>query len=92
MIKRQDSSTNGDWAIYDKERSNIGNGDNENNDFLRANGSNTEASASGLDILSNGFKIRSTSSRVNANDSLYIYMAFAEHPFVSSKGVPVTAK
>ena len=89
MIKRQDSSTNGDWAIYDNERRN---GANENNKFLRANGSNTEASASGLDILSNGFKIRSTSSRVNANDSLYIYMAFAEHPFVSSKGVPVTAR
>ena len=92
MIKRQDSSTNGDWTIYDNKRSNIGNGDNENNDFLRANDSATEASASGLDILSNGFKIRSTSSRVNANNSVYIYMAFAEHPFVSSKGVPVTAK
>ena len=92
MIKRQDSSTNGDWAIYDNERSNIGNGDNENNDFLRANDTAVEASASGLDILSNGFKIRSTSSRVNANDSVYIYIAFADNPFVSSKGVPTTAK
>ena len=88
MIKRQDSSTNGDWAIYDNERRN---GANENNKFLRANGSNTEASASGIDILSNGFKIRSTSSRHNANDSEYIYMTFAEHPFVTSGGTPVTA-
>ena len=91
MIKRSDSSTNGDWAIYDNKRSASGGG-NENNKFLRANGTNTEASASGLDILSNGFKIRSTSSRVNANDSTYIYMAFAEHPFVSSTGVPKTAE
>ena len=92
MIKRKDSSTNSDWAIYDNKRSNIGNGDNENNDFLRANDTAVEASASGLDILSNGFKIRSTSSRVNANDSVYIYIAFADNPFVSSKGVPTTAK
>ena len=91
MIKRSDSSTNGDWAIYDNKRSASGGG-NENNKFLRANGTDTEASASGLDILSNGFKIRSTSSRVNANNSIYIYMAFAEQPFVSSKGVPATAR
>jgi|MDSW01.1.fsa_nt_gb hypothetical protein len=91
MIKRNDSSTNSDWAIYDNKRSASGGG-NENNKFLRANGTNTEASASGLDLLSNGFKIRSTSSRVNANNSIYVYMAFAEHPFVSSKGVPATAR
>jgi len=91
MIKRSDSSTNGDWAIYDNKRSASGGG-NENNKFLRANGTNTEASASGLDILSNGFKIRSTSSRVNANDSTYVYLAFAVHPYVSSKGVPTTAR
>tara|TARA_A100001201_G_scaffold100659_1_gene86494 strand:- start:43 stop:1113 length:1071 start_codon:yes stop_codon:yes gene_type:complete len=91
MIKRSDSSTNGDWAIYDNKRSATGGG-NENNKFLRANGTNAEASASGLDILSNGFKIRSTSSRVNANDSTYVYLAFAVHPYVSSKGVPTTAR
>ena len=90
MLKRSDSSTNGDWTIYDYKRSATG-GPNENNKFLRANGSNTEASASGIDILSNGFKIRSTSSRHNANDSEYIYMTFAEHPFVTSGGTPVTA-
>ena len=28
----------------------------------------------------------------NESGSDYIYMAFAEHPFVSSEGVPVTAK
>ena len=66
-------------------------GGNENNKFLRSNSSAVEASATAIDILSNGFKIRSTSSRHNANNSSYIYMAFARHPFVSSKGVPTTA-
>jgi len=44
-----------------------------------------------LDFLSNGFKMRATSGNVNAADT-YIYMAFAESPFVSSKGVPTTAR
>ena len=88
MIKRFDSSTNADWAIYDNKRSTS----NVNNKFLRANTDDSEASASAIDTYSNGFKLRSTSSRNNANGSSYIYMAFAEHPFVSSEGVPVTAK
>ncbi len=46
-----------------------------------------------VDFLSNGIKIRDTSSDLNGSaDQEYIYMAFAEHPFVSSKGVPVTAR
>ena len=60
--------------------------------LLRADANDSEASNTGIDILSNGFKIRSTNSRHNANGGTYIYMAFAEHPFVSSKGVPVTAR
>ena len=91
MIKNTQTNTNSDWTIYDNKRSATGGG-NENNKFLRANGNQEEASASGIDILSNGFKMRSTSSRHNANDSTYIYWAFAQHPFVSSKGVPTTAK
>jgi len=44
-----------------------------------------------LDFLSNGFKMRATSGNVNAA-ATYIYMAFAESPFVSSKGIPTTAR
>ena len=90
MTKRTDSSTNGDWAIYDYKRSATGGG-NANNKFLRSNSSAVEASATAIDILSNGFKIRSTSGEINADGSIYVYMAFAEHPFVSSEGVPTTA-
>ena len=45
-----------------------------------------------FDILSNGFKLRQDFSHLNASGSTQIYMAFAEHPFVSSKGVPTTAR
>ena len=45
-----------------------------------------------IDILSNGFKIRGSGNVNNGSGETYIYMAFAEHPFVSSEGVPVTAR
>ena len=54
--------------------------------------SNAESESEELDFLSNGFKIRTGSSAVNTSGGTYIYMAFAEHPFVSSEGVPVTAR
>jgi hypothetical protein len=45
-----------------------------------------------FDFVSNGFKLRTdTGSHNNSGDS-FIYMAFAESPFVSSEGVPTTAR
>jgi hypothetical protein len=34
-----------------------------------------------IDILSNGFKVRDSTTYVNASGGTYIYMAFAENPF-----------
>jgi len=45
-----------------------------------------------IDFLSNGFKIRDTDGRVNENNTTYIYMAWAENPFVTSTGTPTTAR
>jgi len=45
-----------------------------------------------IDFLSNGFKSRSTGSTVNSSGAVYVYMAFAESPFVNSKGVPTNAR
>ena len=45
-----------------------------------------------LDILSNGFKIRKSSTTNNADGATFIFMAFAESPFVNSKGVPTNAR
>jgi hypothetical protein len=62
--------------------------------FLQANQNAAEStsSAADLDILSNGFKIRTSASGYNADGGTYVYMAFAESPFVSSDGVPTTAR
>ena len=90
MIKKTDSAGN-PWAIYDTVRDT----NNPNTFLLRANASNADADDSGYsdhDHLSNGFKLRQTWSGINASGGTYIYMAFAENPFVSSKGIPTTAR
>ena len=92
MIHRTDSSGE-NWQMFDNKRDGFNNGSSSNK-MLKANVSETEDSNSTgfLDLLSNGFKIRESAARHNASGGTYIYMAFAEHPFVSSKGVPVTAR
>ena len=63
------------------------------NDFLFPNASDAESvnlSNHGFDFLSNGFKNRGTGQ--NDDGDTFIYMAFAESPFVSSEGVPTTAR
>ena len=88
MTKRTDSSQN--WAMYDNKRDGI----NVIDKLLYPNGSDAEVTTGGsltVDFLSNGFKWRGTSAISNGSGN-HIYMAFAEHPFVSSKGVPVTAR
>jgi hypothetical protein len=42
--------------------------------------------------LSNGFKPRTTNSQINRSSGSYVYMAFAEHPFVGDGTSPVTAR
>jgi len=59
---------------------------------LQANSDSADATENSMDFLSNGFKIRTSGNGHNTNSGTYLYMAFAEHPFVSSKGIPVTAR
>ena len=84
------STTAETWSILDSTRSTI----NAAQDVLRPNINNAEGSAtwSTIDILSNGFKMRATDASTNGSSNTYIYMAFAENPFVTSTGKPVTAR
>ena len=90
MIKRTDASA--EWHIWDNKREDY-NG-NPNNTALRANNNNAESDSTdySIDFLSNGFKLRNASNLDNASSSTQVYMAFAEHPFVGSDGVPTTAR
>ena len=89
MTKRTDSSDH--WRIVDNKREPFNDGSMQG---LKANGNDThsDSGSRGLDFLSNGFKVRTTDVDSNASGGDYIYMSFAEHPFVSSEGAPVTAK
>ena len=44
------------------------------------------------DMFLDGFKLRSNGGGHNASGGTYIYMAFAENPFVDSSGVPANAR
>jgi len=79
-----------EWRIYDHKRANAFNVINVR---LKAHTTDAESQDDNeCDFLSNGVKWRSSSGGVNTSGQTYIYMAFAESPFVSSKGVPTTAR
>ena len=67
-------------------------GSNPVKSSLQANSNSADATENSMDFLSNGFKIRTSGNGHNTSGGTYVYIAFAEHPFVSSKGVPVTAR
>ena len=92
------SSTTENWYIIDNKRA--PNNDSRNYpDFiplLYPNLNNAEGFLNDeVDLYSNGFKPRGTNSAHNTSGATYIYMAFAENPFVandSGTAVPVTAR
>ena len=88
MVKRSTASGY-NWQIWDTKRSPI---NPVTNQALFADGTFAEGGTSKLDILSNGFKWRGTEAWVNASSVTYVYMAFAEHPFVGDGTSPVTAR
>ena len=52
---------------------------------------NTDRGPHNMDFVSNGLKIRTDNSGINGTNS-FIYMAFAENPFVTSTSIPTTAR
>jgi hypothetical protein len=93
MVKRTDSSQN--WIMYDNKRNDDAPaGSNVIDRLLYANATDAEVDTGGalmVDFLSNGFKMRGTHAASNGA-GVHVYMAFAESPFVSSEGVPTTAR
>ena len=77
IAKRTDSAN--DWWMWDTARSNTGNPVDE---WLSPNRSDAEYPNDGdFDFLSNGIKIRTTSTSVNASGGSYIGFAWASNPF-----------
>jgi len=86
MIKMKDGTDN--WQILDNKRSpfNIVGG------YLLPDSNQATINNDVIDFTSNGFKLRTTAGSWNNSSYDYMFMAFAEHPFVSSTGTPVAAR
>ena len=89
MWKKHNASNEG-WMMWDNKRS----VDNPNNKYVTADGSGANSTRDTFDMLSNGFKIRTTNGDSNQSGSNYYYIAFAEEPLVANVGssIPTTAK
>ncbi len=90
FILLKNTSVSASWLINDNKR----NGFNPNSRTITPNNSEVENTGTDrTDFLSNGFKLRVGSSTAwNGSGNTIIYMAFAESPFVTSTGIPTTAR
>ena len=89
MLKNyDDSGSSAQWYMFDNKRDT----DNVVQNILHPNITDAASDSAVCDFLSNGFKFRTADNAWNGSGDNYLYMAFAEHPFVSSKGIPVTAR
>tara|TARA_R110002074_G_scaffold481_1_gene2380 strand:+ start:748 stop:1797 length:1050 start_codon:yes stop_codon:yes gene_type:complete len=87
MCKRTNASGH-DWVIFNNKAL----GYNPDNNTLLANDNSAEGTADRMDILSNGIKMYNNNGSENESGGEYVYLAFAENPFVTSGGVPATAR
>jgi hypothetical protein len=87
MVKNTGAAEN--WIIFDNRRP----GYNLTDALLKPNLSNAESTTGvKFDMLSNGFKARVSDAEGNSSGGNFIYMCFASNPFVTSTGVPATAR
>mgnify|MGYP003120812339 FL=1 len=80
VIQKASSASSYDWVILDNKRDPF----NVADESLYANLSNAAQTSNDTDFLSNGFKLRSTAAGNNGSGTTFIYMAFAESPFVTA--------
>ena len=90
ILQKNTARAGSGWGMFDSTRTPT----NVSKAMLIANSTAVEdtGNAPRVDFLSNGFKWRTTDNWFNDNGNVAIYIAFAENPFVTSTGIPATAK
>tara|TARA_R100000935_G_C2812254_1_gene155543 strand:- start:42 stop:1079 length:1038 start_codon:yes stop_codon:yes gene_type:complete len=86
MVKK---TTVEDWAIWDSKRDSF----NLRQKILRPNTTGAESDSAGsygIDLLSNGIKLRASDGKLNTTDAFYTYLAFGQ-TLVGTNGVPGNA-
>ena len=88
LFKRTSSTSN--WSLFDNKRNTF----NITDSYIQADTTAAEQEYSDIyvDFLSNGIKQRGTNISLNSSGDSFIYMAFAENPFVTSTSIPTTAR
>jgi hypothetical protein len=89
LIIKESSAAGAQWYMYDNKTAPF----NLVNANLFPNLNNgTNSGNNQVDFYSNGFKMRSSNTDTNNSGNTYIYITFAENPFVSSTQIPTTAR
>jgi hypothetical protein len=73
---------NTEWHMFDTARGVY----NENSKYLEADTTASEGSTKGMDMLANGFKLRTVSSDNNSSGTTYFYLAIAD--VATGSGLP----
>ena len=78
------------WLILDNKRDTF----NPQDSSVYPNLNNAEDAdgADYFDFVSNGMKVKTNNGGTNTSGASYVYLAFAESPFVTSTGIPTTAR
>jgi hypothetical protein len=79
LVKDRSAAGGTKWVVMNSSV----NSSNVANNFISPNITSSQQTfgVGGVDFLSNGFKIRTTSTEMNASGNVMIYSAFAENPF-----------
>jgi hypothetical protein len=88
FVLAKNTNDTSNWWMYDNKRL----GYNVLNYGLHPNLTNVEWTDQNIDLLSNGFKMRSTSNTTNGSGDTFIFMAFAEEPLVGTNNITATAR
>ena len=78
------------WLILDNKRDTF----NPQDSSIYPNLGNAQDAdgADYFDFVSNGMKVKTNNGGTNTSGASYVYLAFAESPFVTSTGIPTTAR
>jgi len=90
LFLKNTADSGGNWQLFDNKRD----PNNVANHRLFPSLSNAESTDAdnNIDFLSNGFKMRTSNGDTNSNGVTFIYYAVASSPFVTSTGIPTTAR
>ena len=92
FVIAKDTSAVNNWRLFDNKRPAFNQTDKLLFPSLNSAETVNVSGSGAIDILSNGFKCKSSANGLNASGSTYIYMAFAEAPLVGTNNVPCTAR